>query len=535
MPTPRTTPRPAKAATAKAATTTETATEAFDEPAPANETSSTDLLKNPPQFIRKGDPIPDGHVVFPAPASFGKKMLRIMPAAEYAARLAHLTTPFDLDEIEKLPKQIKAGDDVRGRCEAPQNGGASPYSADGHHCGGWHARSVHIDYVGHATITLRVLEVDPLYYLDVIERNEQGLPGIRTGGTFARLTILGMTREGFGDASGKSGPNAVKETIGDALRNAAMRFGVGTYLWSKADYAIALKTEAGDPADDERAFGVTEPQFWNAVNKALATANPASALTSLRGSAPEEGLRSLVVTLKDRSKRDAYSLLTDLIEKAPSEPGERAPRESSTHLTSALPGDDQWTVPAPSERAPDERETAERAHDESAVNERTPEEVEREREQEREKKRAAREREDAENQARGERALAQQDEMIERNNERLDRGENLMKARLLDEVTGHAQALGISIEQYGHELVTSPRSTASSLAEVPPPVLRAFVFKKRALVIEALFGQGKVTEASALRAANERKEVNTWALLTRAQETTGEQGALDSTEVTASA
>ena len=31
---------------------------------------------------------------------------------------------------------------------------------------------------------------------------------------------------GFGSADGKTGPNATKELIGDALRNAAMRFGV---------------------------------------------------------------------------------------------------------------------------------------------------------------------------------------------------------------------------------------------------------------------------------------------------------------------
>jgi hypothetical protein len=45
------------------------------------------------------------------------------------------------------------------------------------------------------------------------------------------LTIAGVTRLGYGHADGKQGPDAVKETIGDALRNAGMRFGVGLDLW----------------------------------------------------------------------------------------------------------------------------------------------------------------------------------------------------------------------------------------------------------------------------------------------------------------
>ena len=53
-----------------------------------------------------------------------------------------------------------------------------------------------------------------------------------------RLTVCGVTRLGYGDAQGKSGGNAMKERIGDALRNAAMRFGAALDLWHKGELHI---------------------------------------------------------------------------------------------------------------------------------------------------------------------------------------------------------------------------------------------------------------------------------------------------------
>ncbi|MDZ7905194.1 MAG: hypothetical protein U5N55_05030 [Cypionkella sp.] len=55
------------------------------------------------------------------------------------------------------------------------------------------------------------------------------------GGMWIKLTVCGVTRLGYGHPDGKSGGNAVKELIGDALRNAAMRFGAALDLWHKGD------------------------------------------------------------------------------------------------------------------------------------------------------------------------------------------------------------------------------------------------------------------------------------------------------------
>jgi hypothetical protein len=50
-----------------------------------------------------------------------------------------------------------------------------------------------------------------------------------------KLTVCGVTRLGYGHAEGKQGGDAIKEVIGDALRNAAMRFGAALDLWHKGD------------------------------------------------------------------------------------------------------------------------------------------------------------------------------------------------------------------------------------------------------------------------------------------------------------
>jgi hypothetical protein len=55
------------------------------------------------------------------------------------------------------------------------------------------------------------------------------------GGMWIKLTVCGVTRLGYGHAGNKEGGDAIKEVIGDALRNAAMRFGAALDLWHKGD------------------------------------------------------------------------------------------------------------------------------------------------------------------------------------------------------------------------------------------------------------------------------------------------------------
>ena len=94
---------------------------------------------------------------------------------------------------------------------------------------------VKLSYVGHAALTDRLLDADPSWTWEPLAMNE-GLPVFDGfGGMWIRLTVCGVTRLGYGHAGTKEGGDAIKEVIGDALRNAAMRFGAALDLWHKGE------------------------------------------------------------------------------------------------------------------------------------------------------------------------------------------------------------------------------------------------------------------------------------------------------------
>jgi hypothetical protein len=97
---------------------------------------------------------------------------------------------------------------------------------------------VELKYLGHAATTRALLECDPLWWWEPMAFDSDGLPRLvsdeqgRTVGLWIYLHVCGVRRPGYGSClPGKS--DAVKELIGDALRNAAMRFGVAINLWGK--------------------------------------------------------------------------------------------------------------------------------------------------------------------------------------------------------------------------------------------------------------------------------------------------------------
>lgn len=156
------------------------------------------------------------------------------------AGLALMRVPFPAHQISKLPKPTKRQtEEVRAdfkkgaRCEV---------------CGGWHHPNVvHLDYVGHAALTDRLLDCDPNWNWEPVALAEDGSPALdANGGMWIRLTVCGVTRLGYGHPDGKRGGDAIKEVIGDALRNAAMRFGAALDLWHKGDLH-------GDDEDDASA------------------------------------------------------------------------------------------------------------------------------------------------------------------------------------------------------------------------------------------------------------------------------------------
>ena len=164
--------------------------------------------------------------------------------------LALLRADFPPHQISKLPKGTKA----QNECAADQKINCKV-------CGGWHhSKIIHLDYVGHAALTDRLLDADPAWFWEPLAMRADGLPVMdQFGGMWIKLTVCGVTRLGYGAAVAKNTPdgqsNAVKEVIGDALRNAAMRFGAALDLWHKGD----LHADGDDAAEKLPGLPSTKP------------------------------------------------------------------------------------------------------------------------------------------------------------------------------------------------------------------------------------------------------------------------------------
>lgn len=152
-------------------------------------------------------------------------------------KLKMLSVPFEKRLISKKPKPTKD----QGSCD-------SKLKVKCKECGGFHhPQVIHLDYVGHAALTDRLLSVDAAWTWEPMAYKD-GLPAFdASGGLWIKLTILGITRIGYGHAA--ANPHAdigsrEKEVIGDALRNAAMRFGCALELWHKGDLHSPIEENA---------------------------------------------------------------------------------------------------------------------------------------------------------------------------------------------------------------------------------------------------------------------------------------------------
>lgn len=155
-----------------------------------------------------------------------------------------LRTPFKPEQIGKLPRSTcKDCADWKKNCTKHSKSRCSD-------CGAWIGPHIHLDYVGHAAVTDRLLTVDPKWSWEPVAYADNGLPLITNNDTEAelwiRLTVDGVTRLGVGTCT-KGSFEQSKQLISDALRNAAMRFGVALDLWSKEDLHTDDETPSGSP------------------------------------------------------------------------------------------------------------------------------------------------------------------------------------------------------------------------------------------------------------------------------------------------
>lgn len=219
-------------------------------------------------------------------------MTELKTKAEAAAdKLALLCVPFPESEINKLPK---AG--------------------------------IQLDYVGHAAVTQRLLEVDPFWHWEPMAYDEYGAPLIkfndRTGYTmWIKLTVCGVTRLGVGSVEGNKA-DIEKQLIGDALRNAAMRFGVALDLWKKDEThsAGSRRSRSNSEPSQAKQFkskGITEKQmnYMLVLFGQIGIENKTDRLEYVRGIVGRADIESS----KDLTMAEAKKLIDHLQEEAEAE------------------------------------------------------------------------------------------------------------------------------------------------------------------------------------------------------------------------
>jgi hypothetical protein len=100
-------------------------------------------------------------------------------------------------------------------------------------------KGVTLDYLGHAETTLALIDIDPAWSWEPMWWDrESGGPLIKKQGNrlvmWGWLTVCGKRLPCVGTCEDRK-MEPEKELIGDLLRNGAMRFGIATRLWSKAE------------------------------------------------------------------------------------------------------------------------------------------------------------------------------------------------------------------------------------------------------------------------------------------------------------
>ncbi len=222
-----------------------------------------------------------------------------MMTTEKKTGLALLREPFLENQINLLPKPYKS-DSPKGKCSE---------------CGGFHGLpAAHLKFVGHAALTDRLLDCDPAWDWQPLALDASGYPVTdKDGGMWIKLTVCGVTRLGYGDAQGKTGGNATKERIGDALRNAAMRFGAALDLWHKG-YLHADEEPPAAPIKQSPAPNLIPPP--------LSQDEIALCIKAMNGCTECEALKGIYVgaykranELQQKTLFDVYSAKKLLLEK----------------------------------------------------------------------------------------------------------------------------------------------------------------------------------------------------------------------------
>jgi ribosomal protein S27E len=210
-----------------------------------------------------------------------------------------LREPFPDAEIGKLPR-VTCGDCRKAQGKVCSKHTKSKCQVCGNYITSAH---MHLDYVGHAELTDRLLSVDPMWSWEPASWSDAGEPVITKHGTnlvmWGRLTLCGVTRLGVGTAPSDK-DDVHKELIGDFLRNAAMRFGVALDLWRKSERAEVEADAEQDHVDDTTCISPENAEALRArcEEKGVSVSEVVMRATDGRTGDPAEVLRSEIGATK---------------------------------------------------------------------------------------------------------------------------------------------------------------------------------------------------------------------------------------------
>lgn len=128
-----------------------------------------------------------------------------------------------------------------------------------------------LDYVDHATVTRMLIDIDPLWTWNPMGYTQDGAPLVdmddngNPRALWINMRVRGRSIPAVGTIERPGSKNygdALKELIGDAIRNGAMRFGVCGGLWARGKWdnpQTAALSEPSDPMEVElKKFSPTE-------------------------------------------------------------------------------------------------------------------------------------------------------------------------------------------------------------------------------------------------------------------------------------
>ena len=131
--------------------------------------------------------------------------------------------------------------------------------------------NVQLKYLGHSDTCRALTEADPFWTWEPMSYTDEGQPFLTLNdqgqpvGLWAWLTVCGVRRPCYGSVMPGKG-DALKELIGDCLRNGALRFGVAGSLWSRADRSGSTEKPSKGPSKKPEGNDTTEVGKANYAN-----------------------------------------------------------------------------------------------------------------------------------------------------------------------------------------------------------------------------------------------------------------------------